>query len=217
MCKTYQCVLEDDAAILSISNKTDSQAMPRDEFDRAINRRQRSKLSTATRIAGTMIEHFKINEKLQEFQCDPANTPVVVCNRFANWDYVSDAMCSDVEVTLDQVNNYVATAWFPATVQGFLTIDNANTGEAITIATKDPDLQSATIASLFPKGKDGVRKGAVIFATFECVPDHIGGRAITGSKTGAFGAITIVRADDSQEEIDDAIQTHLRMYENVAA
>ncbi len=215
MCITFKCRLDDTSAYFNNTGTDTCDVISRRDFERLLSRRQLSKISTATRIAGAMFRHFSINDKLREMGCDPSNTPLVICNRFANWDYVAEAMSSSVAETMNGVNSYVATAWFPATLQGYLTIENGNIGEAITIATKDKGLICATIEALMPTS--GPCPRALILGTFECVPSQIGGRSVTGQRPASFGALSLICATDSTETISTAVHTHQEMYSNVTA
>ncbi|NUF45595.1 hypothetical protein, partial [Acinetobacter pittii] len=114
------------------------------EFEKLIPRRQRLKVPMTTKMALALFKQFALEKELVKYGANPQETPLIVCNRYANWDFVSDAMSSDVGITLDNVNNYVATAWFPASIQGFLTIEYGNKAEAITLATTDKKVLSAT-------------------------------------------------------------------------
>lgn len=217
MCRTFTCVLSDKQATFADLKGGDVSTMPRKSFDGLIGRRQRGKLSTATRIAGGLYTHFNLTALLEELGADPANTPIVIYNRFANWDYVADAMCDDLRMTLDGVNNYVATAWFPATVQGYLTIEHGNTGEAITIASADPDMKAAAIDGVFGRDASGARKGVVLVGTFETVPGQIGGVTVDDARPCAFGAFSLVTADTTETQIETALSAHQELYSNVAA
>jgi len=217
MCTTYTCVLKEGTVVIASSNSDSPVSLTRAAFQRLIPRRQRQKLSTATQIAVALFTYFDINEKLRCMGADPRNTPIAIFNRYANWDYVASAMCPDIAVTLDGVNNYVAIAWFPATIQGFLTIEYGNIGEAITIASSDIELQTAAAEGLFARDAEGKRVGSLILGTFECIPDHIGGQMVVDAQAGAFGAISLISADDADDTIPSAIATHQRMYEHVTA
>ncbi|EJB0230107.1 hypothetical protein ACUULL_000017 [Vibrio cholerae] len=212
MCKTFQCRLDDDHIVFSEGTGKNLEVMSLAEFDKLIPRRQRPKLSMATKMAYAIFNQYAINLKLKDMGADPKDTPMVICNRFANWDYVADAMSSDIATTINNVSNYVATAWFPATVQGFLTIENGNRGEAVTLATQDTEMLLASIESLFDKGPSGQKQGALIFGTFECLPKEIGGQAISG-RSQAFGAISLLSGEDTSDTILAAINKHQEIYQ----
>lgn len=209
---TYKCRLDEKLAHFEDTSTKTSSTISRQDFERLLSRRQLSKISTATRIAGAMFQYFSINDKLRKIGCDPTNTPIVICNRYANWDYVAEAMSPSIADTMRGVNSYVATAWFPATVQGHLTIENGNVGEAITISTKDKDLIRATIDALMPTNDQST--GAVILGTFECVPSQIAGQNVTGERPTFFGALSLIRSSDSAETINLAVNTHQEIYSN---
>lgn len=216
MCKTFTCVLSDDDATLSDMKTGAQSVMPRKSFDGMISRRQRGKLSTAARIAGAMYSHFDLTTLLEELGADPKDTPIVIYNRYANWDYVADSMCKDQRMTLDGVNNYVATAWFPATVQGYLTIENGNKGEAITIASKDRGLRAAAVDSLFKRDASGARQGVVLVGTFEAIPPKIGPISVDQARACAFGAFSLVTAESTEDQIETALDAHQELYSHVA-
>lgn len=207
---TYKCRLDEKLAHLEDTSKKTRNIIPRRDFDRLLSRRQLMKISSATRIAQAMFQYFGINDKLREIDCDPTNTPIVICNRYANWDYVADAMSPCIANTMDGVNSYVATAWFPATVQGHLTIENGNVGEAITISTKDTDLIRATIDALMPANTQG--NGALILGTFECVPSKIAGQIVSGKLPAFSGALSLIRSNASAETINLTINSHQELY-----
>ena len=213
MCTTYTCLLDGDEAHFSTSSSDQAETvLSRQAFDRIISRRQRGKVSTATRLAAALFEHFKLNDRLRDMRCDPSHTPLIVCNRFAGWDYIARTTCADVEMTLDGINNYMATAWFPAAVQGYLTIEYGNTAQAITLATTDHDLQAATIDAMFARDARGRRAGAVIFGTFECLPGTIGGCDVVGARGAAFGAVSLITSDMDHAAIQSAVATHQNLY-----
>ncbi|PMP42489.1 hypothetical protein [Vibrio splendidus] len=212
MCKTFQCRLDKDHIIFSEGTDENLEMMSLAELDKLIPRRQRQKLSIATKMAYAIFNQYAINLKLSEMGADPKNTPMVICNRFANWDYVSVAMSSDIATTINNVNNYVATAWFPATVQGFLTIENGNKGEAVTLATQDTDMLLASIESLLDKDSSGNNQGTLIFGTFECLPNEIGGQAISG-QSQAFGAVSLLSRQDTSDTILAVINKHQENYQ----
>ena len=207
---TYKCRLDEKTADLEDVNKGTRNIISRREFDCILSRRQLMKISSATRIALSIFQYFGINEKISEMGCDPTNTPIVICNRYANWDYVADAMSPCITNTMDGVNSYVATAWFPATVQGHLTIENGNVGEAITISTKDTDLIRATIEALMPARNQG--NGALILGTFECVPSKIAGLDVSGKPPFFSGVLSLIRSNANTEMIDFTINTHQELY-----
>ena len=80
-------------------------------------------------------------------------------------------MCGNQSAILEAVNSYVATAWFPASLQGYLTIEYGNTAEALTLATTDTGIQATAIDSLFRRDINGMRTGCVTVGTFECLPE----------------------------------------------
>lgn len=212
MCIVYKCRLDDKSAYFEGHCAEANNTISRRDFERMLSRRQLGKISTATQIACVMFQYFSINDKLREVGCDPTNVPIVICNRYANWDYVAEVMSPSIEETMRGVNSYVATAWFPATVQGHLTIANRNIGEAITISTKDKDMICATIDALMPRGNQST--GAVIMGTFESVPGQIAGRNITGQRLSSFGALSMIRSNDSANNIGLAVHAHQGMYGN---
>lgn len=209
------CILTKTAAHFREGSSLETEELSYSNFERLVNRRQRAKISTATHIAAAMFKHFRINDCLEKLNCDPSNTPILICNRYANWDYVADSMYEDVALTLDHVNNYVATAWFPATIQGYLTIENGNTGEAITLSTTDTEIIVAAIQSLFVCDRANTQTGAVIFGTFECLPEQIGTQRITSIRPGAFGAISLILASDNEESIRAAAFKHQELYNDI--
>lgn len=210
MSMTYKCRLYEKFAHMEEISSGTINIINRRDFDCLLNRRQLMKISTATQIALAMFKYFSINDKLCELDCDPTNTPIVICNRYANWDYVADTMSSCIENTMDGVNSYVATAWFPATIQGYLTIENSNVGEGITISTKDTGLISATINALMPENH-----GALILGTFECVPKQLAGQTVTGKFPVFSGALSLIKSSTSAETIDSIINSHQELYNHV--
>lgn len=210
---TYTCWLDSKYAYFREVRTKKTDIVSIKEFERYIGRRQFNKLSSATHIAGAIYQKFSISDKLREIGADPTNTPLVVCNRFANWDYVAEIISPSVHETMRRVNSYVATAWFPATLQGYLTIQNGNIGEAITVATDDADMICATIKALI--SYNIISGGALIFGTFECVPKEIGGINVTGHRSKAFGAISLIQYNATPEAIKSIVLTHQEMYSNV--
>ena len=215
MCTTYSCLLEKSIARFAQGNLAESDTLSRADFERMVSRRQRPKIATTTHIAAAIFKHFRLNERLEKMECDASNTPILICNRYANWDYVANFMCSEIEPTLERVNNYVATAWFPTTIQGFLTIEYGNIGEAITLATTDTEFLVASIQSLFARDSTGSYTGAVILGTFECLPENIGNQQVTGKRHGAFGAVSLISSNDSDNTIRAAVLEQQEIYKHV--
>lgn len=207
MQKTYMCVLEEGNIVFKDQfNKTE---MTLYEFEKLIPRRQRQKLPMTSKMALALFKQYALNEKLIEIGTDPKNTPLIICNRYANWDFVSEAMTSDIGMTLNNVNNYVATAWFPASIQGFLTIEYGNTGEAITLATEDKELLSATVESFLNKKNNR----AVILGTFECFPKKIANQEVLEGENFAFGMISIISTETTSDAILPIINLHQGLYQ----
>lgn len=221
MCTTYSCVLEAAGARFRAVEDHDpvvlEDFLPPKSFNGLVSRRQQAKVAMGTRIAEALYARYAVAEKIRGLGGDPADTPLVICNRFANWDYVAETMRPDVGDTLDGVNSYVATAWFPATVQGWLTIEHGNKGEAITLASRETELTLAAILSLFRVDAGGGRVGVVVLGTFECVPAAIGGQPVAEARPAAFGALTVIAASCAEDEIRAAVEAHERMYADVAA
>lgn len=215
MSKTFTCILNQD--VVKFTNFTTSRAssMTYREFDVLIPRRQRAKLSITSRLAGGLWQYYDLNKQLEGQDADPKNTPLLILNRYANWDYVTEMMCSDIAVTLEAVNSYVATAWFPASLQGYLTIEQGNKAEAITLATNNVHMQAAAIESLFLRNLQGEKIGAVVVGTFECLPKRIGANNITDGKPVAFGAFSLISSESSKEDISEILSTHKELYRYV--
>lgn len=215
MSKTFTCILNQD--VVKFTNFTTSldSSMTYREFDALIPRRQRAKLSITSRLAGGLWQYYDLNKQLEGQDADPKNTPLLILNRYANWDYVTEMMCSDIAVTLEAVNSYVATAWFPASLQGYLTIEQGNKAEAITLATKNVHMQAAAIESLFLRNLQGEKIGAVVVGTFECLPKRIGAHNITDGKPVAFGAFSLISSESSKEDISEILSAHKELYRYV--
>jgi hypothetical protein len=184
-------------------------------FERSTPRRLTRKLSMPTRRAAALYARFDVDRRIAAAGGDPRATPIVVNNRFAGWDFVARTMAADVQTSLDNMNSYVATAWFPAATQGELTILHDNVGEAITIACCDPEIVAATIAALFRRDADGARCGALLFGTFECVPLSIGDSRVVGARPGAFGALSVIFAVDDAAAIATEIDRHRSFYDRI--
>ncbi|MCT2388263.1 hypothetical protein [Erwinia pyrifoliae] len=212
MSKTFTCILNQD--VVKFTTSLDS-SMTYGEFDALIPRRQRAKLSITTRFAGGLWQYYDLNKQLEGQDADPKNTPLLILNRYANWDYVTEMMCSDIAVTLEAVNSYVATAWFPASLQGYLTIEQGNKAEAITLATNNVHMQAAAIESLFLRNLQSEKIGAVVVGTFECLPKRIGAHNITDGKPVAFGAFSLISSESSKEDISEILSTHKELYRYV--
>ena len=217
MCKTYTCLLSEQTITFTANGQVEDDTLSPGEFEQLISRRQRPKLSTTSKIANALFKRYALNDQLLELGGEPTATPLVICNRYANWDYVADVMSTDIATTLNGINNYVATAWFPATVQGYLTIEYGNTAEAVTLASRDPDFIAAAVDGLFCRDDNADRCGTVILATFECIPAHIAGQPLSGLRPAAFGAVSLIGAADSETDIVMAIATHQEMYSHVRA
>ncbi|SMB45839.1 hypothetical protein SPRA44_600085 [Serratia proteamaculans] len=214
MSETFSCILHSDSVELREIATGTITHVARKDFEGLIPRRQRAKLSVATRMAGGLWQHYGLNQRLMLLDADPKDTPLLILNRYANWDYVTDMMYSDIAVTLESVNSYVATAWFSASLQGYLTIDQGNRAEAITLATKDIDMQAAAIDGLFQRNLQGMRIGAVVVGTFEGIPEQIGRHSIGQGRPAVFGAFSIISSQDSEAEIVAALMTHQELYQH---
>ncbi|MDX1472623.1 MAG: hypothetical protein R3309_00550 [Reinekea sp.] len=171
-----------------------------------VSRRDQKKLPQAAIMAGVLFEHFNMTDLIQSLGGDPHNTPLVICNRYANWDYVRELMAADAVRTAQNVDSYVATAWFPAAVQGYLTIRYGNVGQAITLATEESDVIAATVETFMPAS------GVTVLASFESVPAVIGSSAVEGNRPRPFGAISLIPHDHSAEQILTFVKTHQAMY-----
>lgn len=212
MSETFSCVVHHDVVELSESATGTVTHVARKDFEALIPRRQRGKLPAATRMAGGVWQHYRLDQRLARLDADPKETPVLILNRYANWDYVADMMCDDVAVTLESVNSYVATAWFPASLQGYLTIEHGNRAEALTLATKDIDMQAAAIDGLFLRDLQNNKIGAVVVGTFEAIPEKVGRHDIVQGKPAVFGAFSIFSSQDSETAIVAALTTHQELY-----
>jgi hypothetical protein len=171
-----------------------------------VRRRDQKKLPKAAIMAGVLFEHFTIPDLIRSLGGDPNDTPLVICNRYANWDYVEEMMAADPVRTANNVDSYVATAWFPAAVQGYLTIRYDNKGQAITLATKDIDVIGATVECVRPP------EGVAILASFETVPSVIGGSPVIGDRPKAFGALSLITREHTPDQILELVKDHQMMY-----
>lgn len=216
MSETVTCLLKEDIVELTDFTTSICSSVAYREFDALIPRRQRAKLSVTSRLAGGLWQYYSLNMRLGNQDADPKNTPLLILNRYANWDYVTEMMCSDIAVTLDAVNSYVATAWFPASIQGYLTIEQGNKAEALTLATDNICMQAAAIDSLFLRNLEGEKIGTVVVGTFECIPSQIGAQAIINGKPAAFGAFSLISSTDSEANIIATLSTHKELYHHVS-
>jgi hypothetical protein len=174
------------------------------DVGRMVPRRDQQKLPQAAILAGTLFEHFGIPAMIRDLGGDPTNTPLIVCNRYANWDYVAETMVPDALRTSRNINSYVATAWFPAAVQGYLTIRYGNRGQAITLATQDEEMIAGTVEAL----RDTSYSEIAILSSFETVPARIGQSIVSGDRPATFGAVTLVTANHTTKAILDALSEH---------
>lgn len=216
MPKTFICMLKQSVVELTDETNSIVSSVACRDFDALIPRRQRAKLSVTTRLAGGMWQYYGLNKQLVDQEANPKNTPLLILNRYANWDYVSEMMCSDVAVTLEAANSYVATAWFPASLQGYLTIEQGNKAEAITLATNNIQMQAAAIDDLFHRNVQGEKIGVVVVGTFECIPERIGEHKIINGKSIAFGALSLISSVDCEADIVATLSTHKRLYLHVS-
>ncbi|MEQ1977501.1 MULTISPECIES: hypothetical protein [unclassified Xenorhabdus] len=216
MSETFTCILKRDVVELTNLTTAVTSLVTYREFDAQLPRRQRPKLSSATRLAGGLWQYYDLNQRLEKLDANPQKTPLLILNRYANWDYVMEVMSSDIAVTLDGVNSYVATAWFPASLQGYLTIEQGNKAEALTLATSNICIQAAAIDSLFQQNLEGERVGAVVVGTFECIPKRIGTRSITEGKSAAFGAFSLISSEDNEADIFATLSIHKELYHHVS-
>lgn len=210
MAETYRCFLNSDNVELICDQERKTLTLR--EFDALILRRDRPKLPVNNKMAGAMWKHFGLHKRLEQLDGDPTLTPLLILNRFANWDYVAEMMCGSQSAILEAVNSYVATAWFPASLQGYLTIGYGNTAEALTLATTDTGIQAAAIDSLFRRDINGMRTGCVIVGTFECLPEKIGSSRLSTGSIAAFGALSIVLSQDSESTVMETLTVHKELY-----
>ncbi|WP_375696637.1 hypothetical protein [Bartonella sp. AP331QHHD] len=214
MIKTFSCYLKKNSMIMFCYQKN-KKILSLSEVESLISRRQRSKLSFSNRLAGSLWEYFNLSEYLEQQGGDPHNTPLLILNRYANWDYVSEIMCKDQNIMLQGVTNYIATAWFPASLQGYLTIEYNNRAEALTLATTDIDIQIASVNELFLKNSFGQKYGNLIIGTFECLPKYIGTNALEIKRTIAFGAFSLISSQATKSEIIKTLSFHRELYDYV--
>jgi hypothetical protein len=204
---TYTCRSEKNHIVFKNQSQDIEMSIP--DFEKLIPRRQRQKIPMTSKMALALFKQYALDEKLITMGANPKNTPMIICNRYANWDFVSETMTPDIGLTLNNVNNYVATAWFPASIQGFLTIEYGNTGEAITLATDDKELLSATVESFL----NNKNSPAIILGTFECFPKKIANQEILESHDFAFGAISIIPNHATTDSILPIINLHQGLYQ----
>ncbi|GAA4666735.1 hypothetical protein [Bartonella pachyuromydis] len=214
MIKTFSCYLKKNNMIMFCDQKN-KKILSLSEVESLISRRQRSKLSFSNRLAGSLWKYFNLSEHLEQQGGDPYNTPLLILNRYANWDYVSEIMCKDPNVMLQGVTNYIATAWFPSSLQGYLTIEYNNRAEALTLATTDIDIQTASVNELFLKNSFGQKYGNLIIGTFECLPKYIGTNSLEIKRTIAFGAFSLISSQSTKSEIIKTLSFHQELYDYV--
>lgn len=205
----YYCLPEQNGMAVGIQEEQRNykeERLSATSLTKLVSRRDQKKLPKAAIMAGVLFEHFNMTDLIQSLGGDPHNTPLVICNRYANWDYVSELMAADAVRTAQNVDSYVATAWFPAAVQGYLTIRYGNVGQAITLATEEPDAIAATVEAFMPSS------GVTVLASFESVPAVIGSSAVEGNLPQSFGAISLIPHDHSAEQILSVVKAHQAMY-----
>lgn len=214
MCRTYECNYINGQAVFNNQNN-EEQILSLQSVDELIGRRNLSKISTATKIAGALYEKYNLDEYIREAGGNPYDTPIVISNRYANWDYVSQDVFSDISMTIESTNNYVATAWFPATIQGYLTIKYGNKGQAITLSTTDSEMMVSSIESMFNKDESGMKTGTLIYGTYESIPERIAGNKVTNIEPRTFGITSVFTHNDCVETIRDTVEAHMVKYNNV--
>lgn len=96
-----------------------------------LSRRKLKKIDKFTAMAYEAIADT-IDDKM-----DLEKTGLIVGNNFAGWGYVEDQMPGLYEGDFDAINPYVATAWFPAAVQGEVSIDYGLLGYSKTVTSGD--------------------------------------------------------------------------------
>lgn len=175
-------------------------------LNKLVSRRDQKKLPQAAVMAGVLFEHFNVPDLILSLGGDPQDTPLVICNRFANWDYVCELMTADPVCTAQNVDSYVATAWFPAAVQGYLTIRYGNKGQAITLATADSEAIAATVGAFRPSS------GVTVLASFESVPGNIGSSSVMGTRPTPFAAMSLITNDHSPEQVMAMVDMQRAMY-----
>ena len=155
-------------------------------------------------MAGVLFEHFQLNAAIRDLGGNPRNIPLLVRNRFANWDHVADAMAPSPEITARGIDSYVATAWFPAAVQGYLTIRYGNMAQAVTVSTQSTQIV-ATMADHLRLGAAG---GMAVLASLECVPKRVGQSPVTGDLPEWFGAVSLITGHNTLDDIETALSQH---------
>ncbi|MEO9894816.1 MAG: hypothetical protein ABJD13_18855 [Paracoccaceae bacterium] len=174
------------------------------DIGKFVPRREQRKIPKTAIMAGVLFEHFELNNMIRDLGGDPKQIPLTVCNRYANWDHVADAMAPSAEVTVRGIDSYVATAWFPAAVQGYLTIRYGNTAQAITLSTQSTPI----VASMVDHSRQSAPGKMAILSSFENVPDRVGQSAVTGDKPDPFGAVSLITGQDTVADIQTALAQH---------
>ncbi|MEO9514575.1 MAG: hypothetical protein ABJH45_02405 [Paracoccaceae bacterium] len=205
--QTFFCLHESDGlrtGLLNENGRHREGALSAREIGKFVPRREQRKIPQAAIMAGVLFEHFELNSMIRDLGGNPERIPLVVCNRFANWDHVADAMAPSPVVTASGIDSYVATAWFPAAVQGYLTIRYSNTAQAVTLSTTSNPIIATTVDHL----RHDAVGGMAVLASFEYVPKRVGQSPVAGDVPQLFGAVSLITAKDSVVEIETALSQH---------
>lgn len=205
--QTFFCLPESDGLRMGLLNKNGlhrEAILTAREIGKFVPRREQRKIPQTAIMAGVLFEHFELNTMIRDLGSDPEQIPLVVCNRFANWDHVADAMAPSPEVTARGIDSYVATAWFPAAVQGYLTIRYGNTAQAINLSTKSNPI----VATMVDHMRQGASGGMALLASLEYVPKQIGQSPVSGDVPELFGAVSLIAEQDSVVDIEVALLQH---------
>ncbi|HDZ81703.1 MAG TPA: hypothetical protein ENH56_10760 [Roseobacter sp.] len=205
--QTFFCLHESDGlrtGLLNENGRHREETLTAREIGKFVPRREQRKIPQAAIMAGVLFEHFELNNMIRDLGGNPEQIPLVVCNRFANWDHVADAMAPSPVITARGIDSYVATAWFPAAVQGYLTIRYSNTAQAITLSTKSNPI----VATMVDHLRSDALGGMAVLASFEYVPKRIGQSLVTGDVPQLYGAVSLITAQDSVAAIEIALSQH---------
>lgn len=112
-------------------------------IDAGFDKRYGVKLSRFSKLALITADAIFQNKKIDFKNVDLNKMGIFLGNNFAGWDYVENQIYDLHTKSMNAINPYVATAWFPAAAQGEISINSKIYGHSKTFAC---DSLSAVLA-----------------------------------------------------------------------
>lgn len=102
-------------------------------LEKNFKKRQIKKQDKFSLYAQSLVSKLIHNNKTHIDKIEPNNIGIILGNNTGGWNYVENQLINLYREGFDQINPYVATAWFPTAPQGEISISNNIKGYSKTI------------------------------------------------------------------------------------